>query len=1066
MWSSQDTTVGALQPLMASLQKHLLAGGSTHASELIHHELVMSLVECLLKEAVDERLTIHKARLVAVLLPCTSNRLQKAVLPASAGVARLFSGDAGTVPNMKEDNPDVVLLTALHSAGLLSMHELVHYILQEGMAEHAVAAKDALMRPNHTLFSFADEFVALHASPAFLSEAAQLLSLVTAARTVPCVAVEASDASYTAENAVDVLLLLSLAATLKQPTDSCARLLENEGLLQKQHAEHFLSQRGLLYMLSVVLRAASAKATCAVGAAQSIVRCAALCCYVSREVKTGTTEVQAALVAFNQEVIPVIFQLAAGVLVTTPQKVSMEEYILQNEAAALWKRIDSTLQADARSGSELSRAVAPQLMTILLQYFTAEATSWVNFNAMPAQESLEGDTDMPEMVPACSVAARYVPAVEIVLQVAGLGGATMTTVLSYLFESAFAESGGGQENLWRRLLVWATLLQLEDRSNFEAAVPFITKHAIEMISGSESVAHLACNLLRAVLSRARGMLSIPAADSLLLSVLTILWSHSFEKGQYTADSLAAVALREVLAGLPAAAANAVCEFFGTITKDAAQATCTDDADAAAHASRTVQVLASHVHIHLRTTTSKAARDTRDAYSATVLKWLCKRAPVLSRQPTADSEDVVSVEASAMLAVASLYIQQDQQQSEDEQKRAAKEVISLLSQRTACLKKNDDSAADDAHADLSDLLNAPPRSADEHANSELQETLCDGKAAGLGATVRSSDTCKAVQQMEQKATDDIAECFLAAVAHQLRVVPAAALHQVGDRVQVGEHEALQSLLICAHSMAATQLTSNNLERMVRYLENCVSGAAVAMEQRCEAVCGALLDAVRAVAGPGDDAEPTNSAELAIQLSCRQPVLARAKLLPAVQEALQVQQSASSVLQPTVCELFAQMATVCHAQQPGSQTAAFQRVEALFVRILLCCGACMHVASVVQPGCEVHLVAWVPGSAHFWHATGKCVLMHVQDSCIKKAICEYMTWAESEIGVPALHAAIGLLQCQHAAASVHAAATRISLHPSVLCEVVHRSNDEYDSSGSAHGYLMFMLCECIVAWSVYV
>ena len=61
-------------------------------------------------------------------------------------------------------------------------------------------------------------------------------------------------------------------------------------------------------------------------------------------------------------------------------------------------------------------------------------------------------------------------------------------------------------------------------------------------------------------------------------------------------------------------------------------------------------------------------------------------------------------------------------------------------------------------------------------------------------------------------------------------------------------------------------------------------------------------------------------------------------------------------------------------------------------------------------------------------------------------EFDLFAETELGVPAVQAAVGVLQCDVGSACMHAAASRIALHPSVLINVVKQNIAEYDTSAA--------------------
>ena len=147
-----------------------------------------------------------------------------------------------------------------------------------------------------------------------------------------------------------------------------------------------------------------------------------------------------------------------------------------------------------------------------------------------------------------------------------------------------------------------------------------------------------------------------------------------------------------------------------------------------------------------------------------------------------------------------------------------------------------------------------------------------------------------------------------------------------------------------------------------------------------------------------------------------------------------------LHPSMCSLFC---VLCRggsaADQRGvGRSEALAHVERLVVRLLLCYGACMHIARLLEEeACAVAWYAWVPSSSHFWHNVAQAVLLHVSDSSIDTAVEEFDAWADAELGVPAVQAAVGVLQCDAGSTCMHAAATRVAMHPSVLFNVVKQN-----------------------------
>lgn len=1050
--NSDAATVARLQQLLSTMRNSVMAAGSSESAQLIRSELLVSLMKSLLQDALSEPLSVPKAHLFAALLPCSAPALHKDSLPTAAAIARLLSTQVSGEVDLLPDNTDVILLQALHSSEVASIHEILQHVLSQGLSGYAATAGTAVMQPGHTIDSLVEEWGRLlqHTSPCFLSCGAQLLSILLQGYMSSGTPEQSPDVSCAAENAVEVFLLLCLAAVVQQEEASCAALLRSSVVLQLQHAEYFCKDQGLLYVLLATLRAASENSGSAVKAARCILPCATACSIAARVQGPPSSNNSASLLAFDKQIVPLIFNLAAPALLGFSQgrrdcqNLSEDELRMQSETATLWKRVQVALEASGSASAELCQAVAPELMKALVSHCIAAASQQTPAGRPSAGQASEGSQEAL-LEAMCLVAVRCASEAVQLLQIAAVGGqSTVSTVLDILFRAAFEAQQGA--DLQMRLLVSSVLLQLDDAGLFEAAAPLVDRHTVEMASIvlGDSM-YPSCTFLNAILTCSWQVLPADAARSLLLAVLSNLWAVSFDEQARGQDSCSE-AILDILDGLPAAAVSSVADFFTSVAVSAAEKLCVSDAPAAALMSQAVRGMAPHVRFDVARSATTASAS-RDEFAVTVLEWLCQRPPILSRDSPEDGSDAsISVEASAMLAVASLYIDRPAKVHGGASVAGnAAHLVGMLSGAKACsITQGDDDlrAQTDAAAEYRSSLST----SGAHCVDRLGEDQHDDvEAVEAAKQSHTSDThavsCPVQHPAEPLAADHVQGCFSAAVAHQMRVVRGTSLPQ-GVKIQSIEHEALQELVLSACATSFPALASSR-ERIEYYLEAQVSAATVSMEQSCEAVCEALLDSVRAVAGLSDDAEPREYAELAVQLSWSQPGLVAAKLLPPVQEVAQARSSDSSVFQTAACELFCKLRSAASStdEAPQARSAALERIESLFIRLVLCCGACLHVASTLWPvGDSISLEAWLPGSSLFWHIAGQGVLLHVHEDSISRATAEFAAWGEAELGVPVLHAAAGLLQCEEAGAPLHAAATRLALHPGVLHSVVKFCGDE--------------------------
>ena len=1026
VWVSDTAAVPRLQPFLALCAKNASTGAaSSQTAHLVRSELINLLTHSMMTTASDQPLSPAQAQVHATLAACAGPPCEGH--PLSADLARkvVSSAVSRTLCSSEEvgsDNTDVVAVRVLLSSGLVGLpciaQQLLCELLSSAESKHAATV---LMTPHHTISSFVEACTSVQQSVAAgtMARACEMLTLLLEQ-------VSAGQLSADSDGAFETLFLLCFGTVLQSAHDGCARLLASSAVPRLQHSANFAHAKGLLYMATVTLQAAveaPSDATCQ--AASRVMPCTVLClCAECSQAEDAAAS--AAVQAFKAKALPLMFELSLPILVDASKvsKLPATERLLREEAADVWRASRCLVVTCAPTDVA---ALIPVLMRNLLDNWDAEqARSPVRaVDAEGAQQQ------------ACSGAARYAPEAVELLQLAHAAGTSVQcTVLHTLRAAAFTaakqdnpvtepddSSGAAVQHMV--LLLCAVLLRINDAELLESALSSsVQKHAVEIatvqLSGDMEPD---CSLLTALLQHAAD--TLPSEKSVLISrLLRQLWDELQADRASGRGHLCLTALVTV-SSLPHTAVTAVGEFFTDVAAEAAEELCKGDPVPAANTCQIVTAAAAQVQACAVTRGSVAT--SRDSLAMTVLAWLCQRPPVLSRDEAKDVCTDSSAEASAMAAVASLFIPRPLQASAS----GARSDPHMASIRLLAGANGVDSAVEAEQPDT------------EQQETAQQDMMHHGSSVSRAVHENGSED----SETTAADVDQVQQLFSDAVAHQLR-----GMHRPGAyaacSLQETEQDALQQFFFAAHSMASAVLSSTTLERLQRYLYGCVFAATLAIEHHCEAMCSALLDATRGMAGLAGNVDPKECAEIALQLSWSKPAIVGARLLVGVQQAVEENMPQAAGLHPVMFELFCDLCRKCSASKGCiERSEVLADVDRLAVRLLLCYGACMHIARLLQEdSCRVEWDAWVPGSPHFWHSVAQAALLHVSDSSIDKAVQEFDLFAETELGVPAVQAAVGVLQCDVGSACMHAAASRIALHPSVLINVVKQNIAEYDTSAA--------------------
>lgn len=1025
---SDATSVAQLQPLLALLAS--IAASSSKTSKMISSELVQPLTHSLMVTASQQQLSAAQGRVLAELAPsltssggCVAQDLSRKVI--SSALSRTLA----TGPELNAENADVAVVQGLLSCGLVPLSHAAQLLLSQLLcsAESKDAAK-LLMKAGHTAASFVEACVSVQQSVCMdqMACSCELLTLFLEKHT-------AGQVSADSDGAFETLLLLCFGTLLQNKHDGCSKLLASSAVPTLQNSTNFSDARGLLYMITVALQAAAevpSDASCQ--AASRIIPCTVLC-LGSDHAQPDDAAASEALQAFKTKALPLIFELAVPVLAGASQVCSLptDECHLRQEAATFWRTSRSLVHTCAPSDVV---ALMPVLMHKLLANWDAEQKLYAD---APDSEAEDGQQALRKL---CSGAAGRAPeAVELLKLARTADSSVESTLLQHLTAAAFSPptrqaqpdtaAGDSSSSSVQHmvLFVCAVLLRIDDAQLLSSALSScVQRYAVEIAAVELSVdAGPESSILAALLQHAAATLASDEVVLQISSLLRHLWNELQAEKTSDRGNLCLTALLAAVSSLPQIAAAAVAEFFSTVAVESAEQLCTGDQALAAQTCQIVTVVAPQVQACV--VPGDSVSDSRDSFAVKVLAWLCQRPPMLSRDQATDaSGHDASAEASAMLAVASLFMPRP------------------LHEATAVTRT-------DPQMLYIRLLSgtSEPGSESEPAQKEQHE---HGKH---GSDAHGPSTTGEVQKGESEAgqvavsvAEQVQQSFNSALAHQLRSarVPGS---NTGPKLQELEQDALQQLFLAAYSTASTLLSAVSLERLERYLEEQVSVATVVVEQHCEAMCEALLNTTRELASLGDTVEPKECTEIALQLSWSKPAVVCARLLGGVQQAAEAQLKEAGGLQPTTCELFSHLCKISAMQKDATgRSESLEHIERLVVRLLLCYGACMHIARLLEEDQEaVVWDAWVPGSAEFWHTVAQAALLHVSDRSIETAAEEFDAWAAAELGVPAVQAAVGVLQCDAGSACMHAAATRIALHPSVLFGVVKQNIGEYAASPAA-------------------
>lgn len=1009
LWENDDASITQIQPLVTLLAAEAShSASSTKTSQMINTEVIKPLMHTCMATASSKQLSSAQGN---VLVELAAN-IKSSDMSAAKGVAETattaaLSRATATGPEVDAESTDVVIVQGLLLSGLVTFSYVSQQLLSLlSSTADSQKAIELLMSSGHTVPTFTEACESVQGSMSTdqLFCVCQLLILLQQKL--------ASD-GVLADMSSELILLLCLGHLLSSSSAVCQQLMSSSAIPRMLNYSQFSDDKGLLYMISASLKASAAVSASEdiLDAAGRIMPCAEHCLVADHILKQHHAET-AAVEAFRTAVLPVVFEFAVHQLAGAKPAagVSDAEKALRGQAAAAWRSCNSLITACASSDS----ALLPMLMSKLL-------TAW---NADQDTNATDAEGIQLVLKQLCSSAAGYAPhVIEMLKQAQAVGGSVLSSLWDQLTKAAFNQTstdaaGKGSDTQHMALLLLAVLLQTQDAQLLACALrDHVWQHAAQLaVFDVHRDVEPDCGLLAALLQHAAYTLPADDAGLQVCELLKQLWNELQTQGASESAKSLLNALLVAIDSVPPAASRAVADFFCAVSLEAAEKLCTGDQERAAQVCQIISTVAPQVQAGI--SLGRSTVTSRDAFAVKVLAWLCQQPPILSRvqQQQKASTSASAPEVPAMVAVASLYIPRQQHEHSSAGTSSATQFAQVLAGSNDATQDNGVQEEDNQHS------------------VELQD------ARSTGAE-RNSES------------DDVQQSFSSTVAHQFR---AARLPNTSadENLAEDDHAALQHLLLAAHSSASGKLTSTSLERLERYLEERVSRATCALEQHCEAMSGALLDATRKLANLGDDVEPKECADIALRLSWSNPGLVSSRLQGAVEKSIEETIQDSTALKDTACELICQLHKSSAAQEGGDgHSEALEHMERLAVRMLLCYGVCLHIGRVLDGHQEepVDWAAWSPGSTQFWHAVAQVVLMHVSDGSVDQAVAEFDAWAESELGVPAAQAAVGVLQCDAGSACIHAAATRIALRPSVLSCVV-----KGDVAECAHR----PCCHCVV------
>lgn len=1043
--ASTEATESMVAQVMLLADLTCSAAAPPHTAQLTRSMTLLPLIQALRTQALLKPLTAPQAQVLHRLLCSCAGKSGSSASATEDGeellqtcVSRVLAVDGLQPPDGASQVPeaaaDLLIIKALLECGAVSVPAVLDTALSHTLPSSADAAVPELLSAGHTLQSFRKACTSCIAE--MQPHAAQTLShfvQLVLQGSIACGFDKGPDAS---SQVGEVILLLLLGfSLLPEGSAAGAEMLRSPAALALQRLADPGTDAGLMYMLAVLFREAAVAARSAAediseGTAQLLMRapvllpCAAHCCRACAEAPATLRNFSS--IRHCEAVICAVFELAIPQVVghASDSAGAPGVLALQKVAAATWARLVQPLQAAAAT---LAPGLPAELMRVLVAWHTR--CSPCEHASEPGTAEAGGDTGpgpalMRELPHQCQLAGATAMAALDVLDVACNHSDTaaaeqsvaslmhapsssppppdaMSAVPRSMVEDIQASLPQAQLLLaasvllrskqqrlldaWSNYVPWLALMSCMAGgawpSDFRNA---LTKHLLA------AGGHSACQALEVVQQLLRLACAGDSSSSTALEALDAL----LRRPSAAVSHAAAAAFAHSRADLPR----------HVVATEGAQPS------TAAHA---VSALTPHVYEHARTGNSDAAA-ARDEVAVELLQHISDSAPMLTLPPPGPAGIM-----SAMRCVAQLYVPVPEVSVCPMEDSASAELMAALA----------GSALHEQSALAGGLDDDSAGALPEEGGAGVVAAAGDGERVNEAAAPHAA-------LVHADASERVRHGFAAAAAHQLR--PARAVSMAASMPSDEAGDLLHLLLAAAAVAPNEQAISENQEQLHGLVEARLSLATVAIEAHTEDVCESLVAAAHRVAmggaddsgreGEGGSAQQTVA--VVMQLGWSKPRQAAA-LLGDVDAAAGAAGAADATPIAAV-QLFLQLRELDKVGAPrGPDTAVpavVQRIERLLLRLLLCAGSCMHVARMLQaPAATAEL--WLPGGARWWQLVAQAVLLHVHDSSVEKAVQEFTAWS-GELGVPAMHAALGLMQYKETSAAMHAAGALIALAPSLL------------------------------------
>lgn len=1071
--SDDDTAVAEAMANQVSVLADLAsaAAAPAQAAQLMQSALLAPLMQHLQKEALAAALSRVQASTLHKLLRslsiesgvCAEAGRELLRAAASRMLATGTLQPPGGEPQPPAEAADLLLVQALLQSGTVSLPMVLDAAMHHALPASGGAGLQPLLTGGHTLHTFTAACKPLIAqvSPSAVQDLSSFVQLVLADGThSECKAGDGHDA----ECGEGILLLLLGHALLPEGSTAGAALLRSPAAAALQRRADPGKDAGLLYMLAVLFRDAASAAASSVDevgepSAQALLRAPALvpaaahCCRACIDAPTALRP--ATSIAHCEAIMCSLFELAVPHVLGASRAGGLAPgaRALQTVAAATWQQLVQPLTAAAGT---LSPGLPAELMRRLVQWHARcstpapadEQSAWTVVLPAQASEDVPGDAhdaadgagegegELPQL---CHLAGAAADTALGILDVACAHGdpAAAETAVSALLQApggpAVPPASAGacrgtpdelQGSLPRPRLLLAACVMLRSRGleSLRQYVPWLALAA--GIAHEQWPAVFRHALMAHVLAAADPR--VGAANEVCRQLLR----HATAGSDSAPTALAALAA--LLRHAPPEVSRAAVRAFTECASELPQHVLGTRGAQRGSAAQAVSAVAPHVCAQARRGDAAAAA-ARDEVAAVVLQQLSRHAPLLAEQAEGSAAGEAQPAAAAMQCVAELYIPEMEAPAPPPEDAHSAELLSLLTAADAPLR-------------------SPAHAAGGHSTADAQPTEAgasdSGPAQGGGHSQEDGrESAPHAALVYSGASAEVLQAFSAAVAHQLR--PARAVGMMASAPPAAAGGVLRLLL--AASTVAQQGQAAGADRLYGLVEARLAAATVAAEARTEDVCEALVAASQQLAGAaaadGDEASAQQRIATVMELGWSDPRKARALLAP-VQTAAEAPISSDTTALVGV-QLFMQLRELqkaAPASEAGAGTpAVVQRIERLLLRLLLCAGTCMHVARLVQAPAET-AAGWLPGSEAFWQLVAQAALLHGGEESTAQAVVEFTAWSE-ELGVPAMHAAMGLLQYKEASAALHAAGALIALSPSLLESAARIDGSECASLVSA-------------------